>query len=453
MSSNVFMTRVIVVNTNRVHLSMQAVRCSCVLCVLACVCSGRSCEANYNDFLHSRHSHRLMQFLGPIQDTALLLHRENPNDVDLAKFAHRLVRVYDNFTSTCFDHHWLHALNHKLCASFVRWEEWIHQQCTSVKGTSPGNSVRCLCTGIDTLLLTCKHHVLVWANDGDFCGLLDDDCSFTHPFAGMCALLHRDRVGKVVDQLQPTGEHQSSSSFHNTVPKHTNWNSWHRKQKVERAHENVQDRLSKARKTTAPASNYTNRASLNNDTVMNTYAYTDEHISETQRTLEPLYIGALVHLHRHRRHEDLRYFEREKCGFYSEMGVRVCVLDDALMGVLEVWAPKCISTVGKYASPSVLRSHLENSDDCDIQIGWMPSVLRVYRTNVVGESTSGNSVFRDPGMHAIQLIVRSNSTLYEAFKPATVEYKKKVNATCEHWRTEQVIGYKGYKSDWFECEK
>jgi hypothetical protein len=154
-------------------------------------CNAKSCEHAYNTLQRTIHDDRLTAMTDPIQDTALLLYKESPGDTDAIHFAHRLLRTHDNFTSTCYDHHWLDSLAHKLCAAFLRWREWLSQKCSTVYRLGAGTSVKCLCIAIDPLLHACSHHVLPWAKDEIFCSRLHTAaCTHAHPFAGLCRLHH-----------------------------------------------------------------------------------------------------------------------------------------------------------------------------------------------------------------------------------------------------------------------
>ena len=164
----------------------------CLLVAWVLGAAAKSCEPHFSWTQTERHDRRLMALLDPIHDSALTLYRENPHSREAALFAHRLLRVYTNFSTACYDHHWTAALTHKLCASFVRASTWLQDPAVGFCAHAAGahsHSSHCVCNGLSYLLLACTHHVQPWAADDPFCHHIGP-CAHAHPFAGFCQLYH-----------------------------------------------------------------------------------------------------------------------------------------------------------------------------------------------------------------------------------------------------------------------
>ena len=88
-----------------------------------------SCEPDHNAVQRRLHESQLQSVLDPVQDSALLLHRETA-DPRVVIFAISLLKVHDLFKRTCHDHHWFEALTDKLCDVFVQEAEQLSRRCT-----------------------------------------------------------------------------------------------------------------------------------------------------------------------------------------------------------------------------------------------------------------------------------------------------------------------------------
>jgi hypothetical protein len=401
---------------------------------LQCACvTAKSCEHAYNGLQRTLHEERLRVMTDPIQDTALLLFRESPTDIDAVQFAHRLLRTHDNFTNACYDHHWLDSLSHKLCASFSRWREWIRTKCTehghstTLHDTTRGNtlltrkssstagaSVRCLCKSLEPLLHACAHHDLPWATDELFCSQLRGTgaCGHAHPFAGLCRLYH-------VQPTHASGMPLVSSVVHNTLPKHTSWKNMRKKQETIRHNINLHSRLMQK---TSIGVLHTREHSISNSWSNQTDSSKSmlRNASHVKVGYE-LFIGALVRRGHHERHRTGALFDPRLCTKYETSGLRICALSNltAMTRVFDWWAPNCMHIITR---ANVDMSKEIESHKCDIIVGWMPSIIRVYQNTPTAIST-----FIDPLNQATSLRIQTESVTTQA---ALKEYAHEVALVC-----------------------
>ena len=398
------------------------------------LCWTRSCEHTHNEVQRRQHELRLRRFLDPIQDTAVLLSREVSQSAhpEALHFAHRLLRVHDNFTAACFDHHWFESLNHKLCASFLRWEPWLAVKChAKARYTGVGSLEDCLCAGMSELLHACRHHVVAWAPDERFCDTLlrpptrrasTCECEHSHPFGGLCAMLHTSAV----DRPPATPHTPTSAQLHRTSGKHASWKRLANKVSATRFHENSLHKLAQQNRTIKRGGRREPVAPRANTT---------------------LYLGSLTRLRRHGGGRDrlkhsaqldqFDHFDHLKCDKYTEQELRLCAPRSrpALIDVLAWWAPRC--QISQVDTENIATS--VSTEECHVLISWLPDVLRAYHN-----SQTAYSIFRDPTNLVTRLVPTTDTTFAEASR----EYTHAVSTTCRRWSTGHKILP---RNEWFDC--
>jgi hypothetical protein len=397
----------------------------------------KSCENAYNTLQRRIHDDRLRVMTDPIQDAAVLLSKESPGDPDALRFAHRLLRTHDNFTDICYDHHWLDSLAHKLCASFLRWKHWLDLKCEDVGNSAigPGASVRCLCTGRRQLLYACSHHVLPWAQDESFCDQLIDqysthwnDCGHVHPFAGLCRMHGKKKPRGAKNQTI------TSATRHTTQPKHSCWSSSRKSRESVRVHTNIHDRIMEKQSRNRRSSRTRQIGGLLRE-------------SATKSNSSALYIGTLTLQTGHIRHGLGALFDPRLCDKYVTAGLRVCVTSGlpAMEQMLQWWAPGCRYFVDE--GPQ---------SNCDIQVGWIPSILRIYYN-----TPYASALFVDPRIRATRVSLRTDpqqaAWKLQSFKSAILEYTHETNTTCQLAGSKPNTTYHPdilsmlSRNGWFKC--
>jgi hypothetical protein len=411
-------------------------RVLCVVCTLSAILnsvSAKSCEHAYNALQTDVHNERLRAMTNPIQDAALLVYRESPGDKDAVGFAHRLLRTHDNFTETCYDHHWTDSLTHKLCASFLKWREWLVRKC----GAGPdspgegrwhgaGTSMQCMCSDLDALLHACAHHVLPWATDEGFCDNLKPECAHAHPFAGLCRLHHSARTAIAARRRPAT---PTSAVIHNTEPKHCTWKKLKKAQAASQQHAGVHARLAE-QKTRRPA-----RANSSVGATWNS----SWNSSATQPVL---FVSALVSVTQ-RVHPSMGvHFDPRMCATYKAAGLRVCTISNltAVARLIAWWAPGC----------EIVR---QSESPCDIQIGWTPSIVRVYY-----DTPDRRAAFFDPRGRATRVVLRNGTESQgqwkvDMFRAAVLEYAHEVETVCAQRRRRPDIDIHDGMHEWLSCDR
>lgn len=223
----------------------MAIRQLILLTRFIALAAAATCELPHmNPMQHQYHERHIRHILDPVADSAILLARQASNTSVLA-FAARLLRVHDQFESTCHDHHWEESLTHKLCASFIRHNQSIGAHChksDTLKSQNRPWGYACTCAGLHKILHDCRHHVLPWARDSSTCDHITvNDCSHAHPFGGLCSYRH-----KLLERHLHRRQRQrwrSTHSQHNTQPKHRAWTQHSSAQKSAETAQGIMDRI------------------------------------------------------------------------------------------------------------------------------------------------------------------------------------------------------------------
>jgi hypothetical protein len=192
----------------------------------------RACQTHTLAVHHEEDEGIRKQIIEPILNSAILISRDITLPLELRfEFAHRLMRIYDKFSHDCIDSGWKHAVAHKLCATFIRWDDLILKQERLTRDSA------CSLSAVVHLLRACRSHVEPWAHDADYCQAIPEHCADKNPFWGAC------RLWRTKTRSLRYGNEISSHQRHDTKHKH---NSHGIREKIdghERTRSHMADRL------------------------------------------------------------------------------------------------------------------------------------------------------------------------------------------------------------------
>jgi hypothetical protein len=287
--------------------------------------------------VHQEDSERTrVRVLEPILNSAVLMSRDNdlPDELRL-DFAHRLMRTYDRFSQDCIDSSWKHAVAHKLCAAYIRWDRNI----SKYRAANTSAQSVCIFESIHVLLRACQSHVEPWAHDVGFCKLLPSKCADRNPFWGACSVWGTDRNRRSVTY----GHVQDSHQRHGTKLKH----SGHRERERVDGHVRYQNHMADRLKHSV------NNTGRHNTTI-------------PQQKKEGAKVAVLFD-------RSVKTWDIRKC---AQSGRLLCAPRNmtALVKLLQDWLPGC--EIRSIDAPFVGRVI---NDECGALVLWAPAAERVMR--------------------------------------------------------------------------
>ena len=198
---------------------------------LAVVLAATACDSHPMAYHQQMADAARQRAVASVLNSAVLLSRSTLADELRVDFAHRLLRVHDAFAADCVDSEWRDALVHKLCASYLRWEQPLMRAVV----LPLDRDTTCALHGVPAIVHACRAHVSPAAPDVGYCPSLPDACADRAPLWGVCSSVRRGRA-----TTQPTSR---SHVRHKTRKKHASHEHSRRVAEHARTRQRMSDHL------------------------------------------------------------------------------------------------------------------------------------------------------------------------------------------------------------------